>query len=167
MSFSGIRPKGLCSTPPSSAGDKQTDETPLYMEIHRPAPLPVAQKYNGQNLHGNTTGEIRPKLRKENNTDAKLWMKWNTRIGNLREHSRGWRGSLCAMLSTSEWNSFSNKLLEFLIRAACSRLSCHDNSADANISWGYVMLYEGLKIVLCYAKVWKLPWKLSCKIILN
>ena len=23
-----------CSTPESSAGDKQTDETPLYMEIH-------------------------------------------------------------------------------------------------------------------------------------
>ena len=75
MSFSGIRPKGLCSTPPSSAGDKQTDETPLYMEIHRPAPLPVAQKYNGRTCTEIQRAKFDPKLRKDKKTDAKPWMK--------------------------------------------------------------------------------------------
>ena len=32
-----------CSTPESSAGDKQTDETPLYMEIHRGRAHPLAR----------------------------------------------------------------------------------------------------------------------------
>ena len=43
-----------CPTPQSSGGDTQTDETPLYMEIHRRAPL-LAQKYN-HDLQRNTTG---------------------------------------------------------------------------------------------------------------